>query len=555
MNLPYNSRLFRFSGLILIVLVWLANSSNPPTGRTGAPFDGSCNNCHSGGNFSGTVVLDGLPSTIEPNTTYPLTITLTATGGSPSRGGYQLVMVDGNNANAGDLIAINGQSGTEFFSGREYMEHRGSKVFSGGSVSWAFNWKSPVTVNGNTIKAYFIGNFCNGNNNDSGDIAFAFSETYAFAGLPPLSAFMSDVTPVSCNGGNNGSATVEASGGATPYTYLWSNGQNGQTAVNLAAGTYTATVTGAAGSGTVTATAVITQPSVLNASASVAGVLTCINLSVTATASASGGIGPYSFEWPNGLMGNPVELTDPGTYAVTAIDANGCTKTANFTVLSNTVLPNATAGPPATLTCAQPTATLSAAGSSQGPAFTYLWTASNGGNILSGAMTLNPVVNAAGTYTLLVTNTNNGCTASSFTTATSNIQPPTASATGGQLTCANGSVTLQITTNANNPTFLWSGPAGFASNQQNPSVDTSGTYTVTVTNSANGCTNTATASVTQNTTPPTAAASAETLTCADTLSQITTTTNANPATFSWAGPGALPLRCKTPKWLYPAITP
>jgi hypothetical protein len=548
MNLPYQSRLFRFSGLILVILVWLANSSNPPTGRTGAPFDGSCNNCHSGGSFTGSVVLDGLPSTIEPNTTYPLTITLTATGGTPSRGGYQLVMVDGNNLNAGDLSTISGntQSGTEFFSGREYMEQRGGKVFTGGTVSWAFNWKSPLTANGNTIKAYFIGNFCNGNNNDNGDIAYSFSETYSFAGLPPVSAVMSDVNPASCNGGNNGSATVEASGGATPYTYLWSNGQNGQTAVNLTAGTYTVTVTGAAGSGTATATAAITQPPVLNASASVAGVLTCINLSVMATASASGGTGPYTFEWSNGLTGSPVQLTDPGGYTVTATDANGCTKTASVTVLSNTIPPNATAGPAATLTCAQPTATLNGAGSSQGPTFTYLWTASNGGNIVSGATTLTPLVNAAGTYTLVVTNTTNGCTQSASTTATSDIQPPTATATGGQLTCTNGTVTLQIATNANNPTFSWSGPAGFSSNQQMPPVSTVGTYTVTVTNTTTGCTNSATAAVTQNTTPPTAAVTAETLTCADTLAQITATTNANPAAFAWSGPNGFSSTVQNP---------
>lgn len=548
MNLPYNSRLFRFGGLILGVLVWLANASNPPTARTGAPFDsGTCNSCHSGGNYTGSVTIDGLPSTIEPNTTYPLNITLTATSGNPSRGGYQLVVVDGNNANAGDLTAINGQSGTEFFSGREYMEQRGSKLFSGGTVSWAFNWTSPATAGGNTIKVYYIGNFCNGNGGSSGDIAFAFSDTYSFAGLPPVSAFMSDVTPVSCNGGNNGSATVEASGGAPPYTYLWSNGQNGQTAINLAAGTYTVTVTGSSGSGTATATAVITQPPLLNTSASVNGILTCINTSVTATASASGGTGPYSFEWSNGLMGSSVQLTAPGGYTVTATDANGCTRIASVTVNSNVVPPNANAGPAATLTCAQPTATLNGAGSSSGPNFTYLWTASNGGNIVSGANTLNPVVNAAGTYTLIVTNNTNGCTASAETAVSSNIQPPAVATTGGQITCINSNVTLQTTTNANNPTFAWVGPNGFTSNLQNPSVGTAGTYTVTVTNTANGCTNTATASVTQNTTPPTAAVSAETLTCADTLAQLTTTTNANPATFAWAGPNGFAYAVQNPE--------
>ncbi|MBL7795504.1 MAG: HYR domain-containing protein [Saprospiraceae bacterium] len=531
-----HSRLFRIAGLLLGILTWLANSSNPPTGRTGAPFDGSCNDCHSGGGFNGTVVVDGLPGTIEPNTTYPLTMTLTATGGNPARGGYQVVVVDGNNVNAGDLTTVNGQSGTEFFSGREYMEHRGSKLFTGGVVTWAFNWKSPVSANGNTIKVYCIGNFVNGNGSDNGDNAIEAFQQFDFSGLPPVTAMMTDITNVSCFGGNNGSATVEASGGAPPYTYLWSNGQTGQTANNLAAGTYTVTVTGSSGSGTATATAVVTQPPQLNANISVQGVLTCINLSVTATANVSGGVGPYTYEWSEGQTGNPAQLTTPGSHIVTVTDNNGCTKTAQTTVNSNLVPPNAEAGPTVTLTCAQPQKTLNGAGSSQGPNFSYQWTASSGGNIVSGANTLTPLVNAAGTYTLVVTNATNGCTSEDVTTASSSIQPPTASATGGVLSCANLTVTLTSATNASNPTFAWSGPGGYSSNQQNPSANTAGTYTVVITNTANGCTNSATASVTQNSTPPTASAVAETLTCADTLAQITTTTNANPATFAWSGP-------------------
>jgi len=48
-------------------------------------------------------------------------------------------------------------------------------------------------------------------------------------------------------GGNDGSATVNAAGGTPPYSYLWSNGQTTATAVNLAAGSYTVTVTDARG--------------------------------------------------------------------------------------------------------------------------------------------------------------------------------------------------------------------------------------------------------------------------------------------------------------------
>ena len=98
MNAFYRSRFLPISGLLLGVLVWLANNANPPNGKTAAPFDGTCAECHSGNNpggFDGIVDISGLPSTIQSNTTYPMTLTMTPTAGTPIKGGFQLVVVDG----------------------------------------------------------------------------------------------------------------------------------------------------------------------------------------------------------------------------------------------------------------------------------------------------------------------------------------------------------------------------------------------------------------------------------------------------------------------------
>lgn len=395
-----NSRLLPFAGLLLGVLVWLGNNANPPNGNTGAPFDGHCNNCHGGANpggFDGIVEISGLPSTIEPNTTYPMVLTMTPTAGSPVKGGFQLVAVNGSNQNAGNLAAVNAQAGTEFLNGREYIEHRNGKTFvGGGPVSWNFNWTSPANASGNIIKFYFIGNFTNNNNMDTGDFPIAFSQTFDFSGPPPVVASIISTNNVSCFGGNTGSATVEASGGLPPYLYQWSNGQTGQTAVNLVAGTYTVTVTGSSGSGTATATAAITQPPILNATATPSGLLTCLQQSVNVTATVSGGTPSYIYDWSNGATGNPAVYTSAGTHSLTVTDNNGCTKVATFNIGINAVQPTANAGPVGVLTCAQPQVTLNGSGSSSGPNFSYIWTTANG-NIVSGANTLMPVVNAAGT--------------------------------------------------------------------------------------------------------------------------------------------------------------
>ncbi len=543
MTATRHSRLLQFTGLLLSALVWLANNGNPPTGRTGAPFDGSCgdNNCHTGNNpggFDGDLVISGIPGTIEPNTTYPLTLTMTVTAGSPIKGGFQLVVVDGNNVNAGDLSISNAQTGTEFFMSREYIEHRNGKTFTGGVASWDFNWKSPVTaVNGNTLKFYYIGNFTNNNNNSSGDFPKAFSETHPFTGPPPLSIFIAASTNVSCFGGNNGSATVEAGGGVPPYTYMWSNGQNTTTINNLFAGTYTVTVTGSSGSGTASTSVVITQPPVLNISASAPGLLSCVQTSVTATASVSGGTPGYDVVWANGQTGTTATFDAAGTYSVTATDANGCTKVTSVTVNQNIVPPTATVAQGGTLTCNMTQLALNGSGSSQGGNFTYQWT-TVGGNIVSGGNTLFPTVNACGAYTLTVTNTTNGCTASASTTVTCNNVPPDLAASNtGPLTCTVQSVTLNGSSNTSGVTFMWTGPNGFSSSDQNTSTNVVGVYTLVVQNPANGCSSAVTTAVSQNTVPPTDTANVSgMITCATDSVHIFMNTNIQNATFLWTGP-------------------
>ena len=87
--------------------------------------------------------------------------------------------------------------------------------------------------------------------------------------------------------------------------------------------------------------------------------------------------------------------------------SNGCVSTASITVDENTELPDAAANVDDILDCVTETVGLSGNGSSSGTNFSYQWT---GASILNGATTLNPEVNIAGTYVLMVTNQNNGCT-------------------------------------------------------------------------------------------------------------------------------------------------
>lgn len=141
---------------------------------------------------------------------------------------------------------------------------------------------------------------------------------------------------VSCNGGNNGSATVTASGG-TGLTYNWSNGATGATANGLSAGNYTVVVSNAQGCSQ-TLLVSITQPTAVTCSASSTNVGCNDAATGTASASATGGVGPYTFNWSNGATGANISGLAAGSYTVTVADANGCVCTRTVTITQPTAV-------------------------------------------------------------------------------------------------------------------------------------------------------------------------------------------------------------------------
>ena len=134
-------------------------------------------------------------------------------------------------------------------------------------------------------------------------------------------------TPESCAGAQDGTATATASGTNAAVTFAWSNGATGPTITGLAPGTYTVTATDANGC-TDTASAVVAPGPALTVNVATYDVTTCGGNNGWATAQASGGTPPYTYQWSNGATGATVTGLPAGTYTVTATDANGCSGTA-----------------------------------------------------------------------------------------------------------------------------------------------------------------------------------------------------------------------------------
>lgn len=294
--------------------------------------------------------------------------------------------------------------------------------------------------------------------------------------------------------------------------------------------TVTDTLTGCIGKSTAVVTSNFAVP---NADAQGGGTITCAQPTVQLFGISTTPNASFSWSGPNGFLSfeqNPVVSTG-GVYTLTVQNpVNGCTASDALTVGTNLVAPIPTAAAIGTLTCSNQMVQLS--GNSNTPGVTYSWVGPN--NFMANLQ--NPAVSVPGVYTLTVKNPINGCTGSASATVTQNIAQPNVSATGGVKTCSSPAVTLMGNSTTPGVSYSWTGPNGFNSSQQNPSVLFVGTYTLRVTNPVNGCSATANATVSQNVSPPSISASSPTITCSNPSVQINTNSSPQGLTYIWTGP-------------------
>jgi PKD repeat protein/thiol-disulfide isomerase/thioredoxin len=133
-------------------------------------------------------------------------------------------------------------------------------------------------------------------------------------------------TNVRCFGESNGAISLQVSGGVSPYSYLWSTGENSATElINLAAGQYTCLVTDQHGC-TDNLLYTVTQPDLLQANnIQVVDATGPTQNNGSITIDPIGGTAPYAISWNTGATGNKIEGLLPGEYTYSIIDAHGCT--------------------------------------------------------------------------------------------------------------------------------------------------------------------------------------------------------------------------------------
>ena len=283
-------------------------------------------------------------------------------------------------------------------------------------------------------------------------------------------------TNVSCNAGSDGTATVAASGGTTPYTYLWPSTTSTANETGLSQGTYVVTVTDF-NNCTSTSSVTITEPTVLSSTISASTNVSCnAGSNGTAIVTASGGTTPYSYAWPSATTTANETGLSQGTYIVTVTDAKSCTSTNSITITQPDSLKITSIITPVSCFGLADGELITTPIGGTAP-FTFNWSNNSTDSINSSLI--------AGTYHVTITDAN-GCILDS----TLIIQEPDLFAltvNPDDTICLGNSITIQATTTGGNSiyTYNWNNNLGNL-NSHSVRPNTSTTYTVNVTDEK-GC--------------------------------------------------------------------
>ncbi len=315
---------------------------------------------------------------------------------------------------------------------------------------------------------------------------------------------------ITCADSSQAWVTVNVTPEGEGFDYEWSTadgdpdfeGQGNDSIRVTLAGTYTVTVTDPF-SGcfeTLDLTVEDNTNEILAATAADTAFLTCISTEVTLNSEGSSAGPDILYQWAFIGAGGDTTLIEPdnpsvqvgmtGEYLLTVIDTlTECDATASVTVLEDTTPPVALVAAADLITCDNPVVSVDATGS-EGNNLTFDWSAG-----------LNPTdpgfaeVSAGGTYSVTVTNGDNGCIDSTeFEVVADTLAPIADAGAPVDLTCPGdqGSLDGSGSTQGVDITYAWTASAGgvivAGASTLTPTVNAAGDYQLVVTDTTNGCT-------------------------------------------------------------------
>ncbi len=200
-----------------------------------------------------------------------------------------------------------------------------TSAVSGGTAPYTYRWNNGATtpnLSGVAPGMYTL------HVTDANNCTLSGSASVTGAGALAVTAF---TQPPACSGDNNGFIELQPSGGHTPYTYSWSNGDVTKDISNLPAGTYTIRLTDNNNCG-ILQSFTLSDPAPLQLDLGEARTL-CAGQSVELDGTISGGV-LYSWSGPDGFTANTptINVSATGAYTLVAVDGHSCQATDNVSI-------------------------------------------------------------------------------------------------------------------------------------------------------------------------------------------------------------------------------
>jgi hypothetical protein len=454
------------------------------------------------------------------------TVTLTASAGSSyawsngattasivanTTGNYTVTVFNANGCSAistPTTVTVNNPSVANISTSGSTNFCQGGSVVLTATAASTYAWSTGATTQAITVSA-------------SGNYSVTLTNASGCTSSSPVTVVTSNALPTATI--TAGGATTFCQGGsvtltASPATsYVWSNGATSASITVSTAGSYTVQVANNAGCVSTSAATAVSVNTLPTATITAAGSLSiCAGSTVNLTASTGA-----AYLWSNGATTATIAASNAGNYSVQVTNAAGCISTSAVSSVVVNALPTPSISSVGSTTlCQGASVTLTTA---NGTGLTYQW--KNNGTIVPGATAASFVANTAGSYTVQVTNAA-GCsgTSTASTVVVNALPVASISNSGSNTICAGSSVNLTASAGT---AYAWNNGATTAS----IAVNTTGNYTVSITNVA-GCTSSASTAITVVTpTVASIAASGPTSFCAG--QNVTLTANPG-ASYLWS---------------------
>ncbi len=319
-------------------------------------------------------------------------------------GTYSVTLTDANNCRTSQTVSLTQPTALTAVTSLTQVACSGGSsgavdlTVSGGSGPYSFTWSDSNNNQNRTglTQGTYVVQIADANG----------CRTTATASLTqpqPLNLYEA-VTPVTCNGGNNGQITLTASGGSGVYSFTWSDSNTNQNRTGLMAGAYSVSATDSRGCSQ-TLSVTITQPTALTTTLQSTTITCAGGTNGVVDLTVSGGTTPYTYVWSKGATTEDISGLPTGNYSVTITDNGGC-QLSDTRMLAEPTPLVVSLTPTNNLCQFDLTGQITSNVSGGTAGYTYLWN--------TGAATPSVTGLAVGRYSLTVTDANN-CVASGLT--------------------------------------------------------------------------------------------------------------------------------------------